>query len=691
MYLYLVCPMFKSVKLLFVIGFALQALNLSAGTNKPFPDNKDLNVVIKPVANFTSNKTVICVGDSIAFTDLSSNAPTSWNWTFTGGTPPNSVAQNPTITYNTPGTFTVKLVATNSAGTDSLTIVNYVTVNPLPVITVNPSAPSICKGDSVLLTASGATTYTWKPTTDLSCSWCTQTYAKPNTTTTFTVVGMNGSGCVDSTTVTVTVGAIIVTIQGSADTICQGNSDTLKAYGATSYLWNNSATTSSIIVNPSATTVYSVTGTSLTCQNNASFTVTVNPAPIITITGNDTICLGGSTNLTANGAVNYFWAPSSGLSCTACPSPAANPTVTTTYTIIGTDNNGCSNATTKTIYVIPKPTVKASHPPPVCAGVFVSLSANGSPAGGTYKWQPCNKTGQSIVDTPKVTTQYTVTYTTPCGSVTDTVTVFVNPIPNMELFVNFKSGCAQLCLLFRSLNTVPGASISSYSWDFGDGGTSNLQNPPYCYTTPGTYTVTLMVNSGSCSKTTNMATPIVVYARPKADFTYTPNPATILDPLVNFSDISSDTYPITTRLWNFGDKTDSASNSRYPSHLYSDTGVYCPYLVVTDVHGCQDTSQQCFDISTQYSFYIPSSFSPNGDGENEVFTAKGTDVTKFEMYIYDRWGLQLYHTNDINEGWNGKVKSSGRICQEDVYVYVINVTDKKQNQHHFTGAVYLVK
>src|SRR5579871_5683587 len=121
--------MYKSVKLLLVLGFALQALNLSAGKLAPVPENKFLNAVMAPVAKFTSNKTVICAGDSIAFTDLSTNNPTAWTWTFTGGTPPTSNVQNPTITYNTPGNYTVKLVVSNSAGSDSITMVNYITVN----------------------------------------------------------------------------------------------------------------------------------------------------------------------------------------------------------------------------------------------------------------------------------------------------------------------------------------------------------------------------------------------------------------------------------------------------------------------------------------------------------------------------------------------------------------------------------
>ncbi len=684
-----------------IISF-LSLLNLLAFTfnvraekhSKTCSNNPLYSATIVPVANFTANRTIVCVGDTIAFTDLSANGPTAWKWTFNGGTPPTSITQNEKVVYNIAGTYTVKLVVSNIAGSDSMTKVNYIVVNPLPNVKVNPSAPFICKGDSVMLTASGAATYTWHPTTGLSCTTCPNPYSKVNANITYTVVGKNASGCIDSTSVTVTVGSIVVSISASDTNICQGNSDTLTAMGANSYLWSNGATTSQIIVSPSSSTTYTVIGTSLTCIDTATFKVNVFPAPNIVILGTDSVCIGGSTILTATGAVNYFWAPSSGLSCTSCPSPKVSPTITTTYTVIGTDNNGCSNATTVTVYVEQLPTVVAhTGLPAICSGsgMATSLSANGNPSGGTYVWQPCNKTGQAVIDTPTVTTVYTVYYTNSCGTATDTVRVNVYPQPKVVFFASSKSGCAQFCVQFTGINLTPGVKILTWTWDFGDGGTSNLQSPPYCYKTPGTYTVTLSAYTANCSTQTQIADYITVHALPKADFSYSPDPATILDPVVAFEDKTTGTAPITSWAWNFGDTNYFSNYNRYPTHTYLDTGYYCVQLAVSDKNGCVDTNKQCFDINSQYSFYVPSSFSPNGDNINDIFIPKGTYISNFEMYIYDRWGMQLYHTTDITDGWNGKVKNTGKICQEDVYVYVISVNDKKGLPHHYTGSIYLLK
>jgi PKD repeat protein len=89
------------------------------------------------VANFSANVTTVSAGGSVQFTDLSTNTPTSWSWTFEGGTPSTSTAQNPAVTYNTPGTYDVTLIATNSAGSDSETKIDYITVSSISYCTAS--------------------------------------------------------------------------------------------------------------------------------------------------------------------------------------------------------------------------------------------------------------------------------------------------------------------------------------------------------------------------------------------------------------------------------------------------------------------------------------------------------------------------------------------------------------------------
>ncbi len=163
----------------------------------------------------------------------------------------------------------------------------------------------------------------------------------------------------------------------------------------------------------------------------------------------------------------------------------------------------------------------------------------------------------------------------------------------------------------------------------------------------------------------------------------------IANPEVQFTDNSSGKYPIAEWYWQLGDG--STSSDKDPSHTYGDTGTYCATLVITDIHGCVDTATNCLVVSPLFTLYIPDAFSPNGDGVNDVFMPKGTYIKDFEMYIYDRWGMQLFHSDNIMNGWNGTVRGGNTICQEDTYVYQIFVTDTRDNKHAYNGSVTLIK
>ena len=159
-----------------------------------------------PVSNFTLDNNTICQGATVQFTDLSTNSPTSWNWTFQGGTPSTSTSQNPSVTYNTPGIYDVTLVAANANGSNSSTQTTAVTVVAIPVVNVNPQQATICKGESVILNASGAITYNWSPVISITSSTAPTITATPQNNVTYTLTGYN-TGCPTggSTTVTITV------------------------------------------------------------------------------------------------------------------------------------------------------------------------------------------------------------------------------------------------------------------------------------------------------------------------------------------------------------------------------------------------------------------------------------------------------------------------------------------------------
>jgi len=190
-----------------------QSGTITGGCDNPdYGQAEDFALIINappgspPVANFSASGTNVCTGSNITFTDLSTNSPTSWSWTFQGGSPSTSTSQNPVINYATAGTYSVSLTATNGSGSDGETKLAYITVNAVPTVTVSGTM-TITAGGSTTLTATGATTYSWVPGTGLSATTGSVVTANPGSTTAYTTTGTS-SGCSDTQTFTITVNPV---------------------------------------------------------------------------------------------------------------------------------------------------------------------------------------------------------------------------------------------------------------------------------------------------------------------------------------------------------------------------------------------------------------------------------------------------------------------------------------------------
>lgn len=206
-----------------------------------------------PVAAFSGTPTTLCAGSSVVFTDASTNTPTSWSWTFQGGTPSASTSQNPTVTYNTAGTYSVSLTATNADGSDNETKLSYITVNARPSNSASVTNVS-CNGGSdgaIDLSVSSGTspyTYSWNPggqTTQDRTSVTAGTY---------TVLTTDSKGCTDQDAYTVTEPSVLSVSMSKTDATCTSSngSATATASGGTTpytYSWNPGGATTSAISN----------------------------------------------------------------------------------------------------------------------------------------------------------------------------------------------------------------------------------------------------------------------------------------------------------------------------------------------------------------------------------------------------------------------------------------------------------
>ncbi len=560
----------------------------------------------------------------------------------------------------------------------------------------------LCNGQSngtITYTVSGGNppyTYNWTPNISTTAN------ATGLSAGTYTTVIEDQNGCSSTENITITAPPALTAPITTVGVSCNGKSDgsaTVTAGGGTApytYAWAPGGGNTAIVSGLSAGT-YTLT---LTDNNGCSITstaaITQPVALSVAVTGPQTLCVGVTGTLTANvtgGTAPYVYTWSAGAT-SAGSTAQIQPASSQTYTVNITDANGCTASGTYSIILGPALLVTAAAPTSVCAGMAATLcaTASGGTGGNTFVWQPGNITGACIIVSPGSTTCYTVTALDNCGSIASaTVCLNVNPLPAISFSADVYQGCSPLCIQFRNSTTVSGG-VQSYFWTFGNGDTSHSVAPVYCYSNSGTYNVGLTaVSDSGCSATLNVLDMITVYSHPNVAFTYSPNPATIINPTIQFNDKSTDASALVYWWWTFGETGDTTSNLQNPTHVYQDTGTFCAQEVVMDIHGCTDTATNCFVIDPVFNLYIPDAFSPNGDGKNETFQPVGQYIKNFEMYIFDRWGNKLYHTLNIYQGWNGTVNGGSIISQEDTYVYKINVTDSQNKQHSFIGNVTIIK
>jgi len=384
--------------------------------------------------------------------------------------------------------------------------------NSRPTITVSPGSPSICNGASVSLTASGAISYAWSPSTGLSATTGAVVVANPTVTKTYTITGTSATGCTNTKTITVIVNALpTITISPAAPSICLGTSVSLTAGGASTYAWSpgtglNSTTGAIVVASPTTTKTYTITGTSNTgCANKKTVIVTVNPLPIITASpAAPTICAGTSVGLTAGGASTYVWSPGTGLSSTTGAIVIANPTITKTYTITGTSLAGCTNKKTVIVTVNPLPVITASPAAPsICIGASVNLTASGA---NTYAWSPgtglSSTTGAIVTANPTLTKTYTITGTSSAGCTNKkTVIVTVNQLPNITV-----SPAAPYVFLGESINLVA-SGANTYTWSPDTSLSSSTGSVVIAYPiVETTYTITGTSAYGCINTTTKTVT-----------------------------------------------------------------------------------------------------------------------------------------------------------------------------------------
>ncbi len=506
-------------------------------------------------ANFTSDKSAGCPPLVVNFSDQSSFTPTSWKWDFNNGN--TSTLQNPSAVFLTSGTYKVKLVVSNGTETDST--LKVITVFKLPVVNFTVNSPNTCLNDTLLF--------------------------KSN----------------------VTLGSAPITqyAWGFGDGVA--NSSPIAHY-----FYNQTG----------AYTITLVVQDSNSCTANLSkpdYIHIFNP-PVASFTASPTSSCASSqlvtfTNHSTGSDLYYSWQLDGSTTSTAQNPTHVYPQENATATLTVIDSNGCQSSSSAQISVGPLTANFVASKTKACTGQKITFINSSSIQGTSWFWDFGDGTTSTASSAAKAYSTpgiYTVKFVVSTPGCADSITK-VGYITIIKGFVvpsaSFTADSIYSCgrpLTVQFTNTTPADPNCTYHWDFGNGDTSNLENPTDRYTIPGDYTVVLVVTDSNGCMITGAVTNMIQTARPVANFSVTQN--VCLGAKAYFSNTSTNSQVF---MWLFGDGDTSFQAS--PIHQYADTGYFSVTLFAFNKGGC-DTSivkHNCIRVlPVKVDLNVSTTFSP---------------------------------------------------------------------------------
>ena len=529
-------------------------------------------ILINGAATQTLN---ICANTA---TTLTASGGTTYTWSTGANT--TTISVTPTATTNT--TYTV--TSTNGSGCKNVATVTIKGL-ALPTFSITNAHPSTCNTykDTLTVVPTPAGTYTYSWSNGASTNSITPTISA-NIVFTATVTDVNNCKSTLSSTVTVLA---LPTVTSSTATICAGQTATLTASGASTYTWNSAATLSSptgsvVTATPSIPTNYTITGTAANgCVNTGTTTVNVNPTPTVTV-DSFTICAGITTTLTAAGATTYSWSTGqTGINISTAPS------VTTNYTVTGTNAVNCKSTAISTVSVNPVPTLTTAPTisPSNCGASTGSITGIGVSGSGSLSYTWTNGSNVVVGNSQNINNQPAGTYNVFVSDANCSATFGPYSITNPgspaapSITTNTTTACAGQNINASATSAAPSPT---YTWT-GPGGFTTTSPTftlnPTLVTQTGVYAVT--VSSAGCTSPAATVT-LTINPLPLVNATAANNPY-CAGATINLNGSSASTYT-------WSGPGGYTSNTQSPSITNSTTltaGIYT--LTATDANGCVNT------------------------------------------------------------------------------------------------------
>lgn len=630
-----------------------------------------------------------------------------------GGTPPYSYlwstgATTSVVTNLSPGTYSILVHDASCIGkytTSNFTITGS-TTNFSVTHTLSPPSCFGYSNGSATISVNGGTapySYTWMPSNS------TSSIATNLSAGTYTVNIQDVSGCSTVHTLTLnqppdmTVQAIpinsISCFNGS-----DGSASVTVSGGTSPYSCNwTPGNMNTFTVSGLSSIVYTVTITdSNLCAKSTTLSIP-QPSSLTILTNTPIACYGNTAVVTATinggtGNYSYTWSPGNltGQSSYTLSNILSNQQVSLTVA----DNNCPPQSTTINVNVL-QPLTATGSSYTICNNTTINLfpqiisPGNGGPY--SYYWvnngatsSYINVIGNSNTPIQTFTVQISDGCTIPDANAVFTITTLPFSFAPVNIYVSPNQGCSPLNVTY-SFNSND--SITNFQWYFGNNNTSTYNPTTITYTNSGIYSPTLtLTNQYGCKKDTVLSNIVNVFPVPIAAFECLPSySASVIDASITFTNLSTPNDSSVNFTWNFGDPCsfDNFSTETNPVHEYTCPGTFTVLLIATNQYGCMDTSIRIVWIKPEIHLYIPNCFTPNGDGLNDIFQPKGMGIVEndYKLLIFDRWGEEIFESNEFSIGWDGKVKKSNVLAAEGVYVYKIYCKDIRGRAYEFVGHV----
>jgi gliding motility-associated-like protein len=582
--------------------------------------------------------------------------------------------------------YTTKFKVTMSDGI--CTIIDSVTVTrdtSLRALASNDT--TICEQNSVQLTATGGTSYSWSPSAGLSSVSVFNPVATPGITRKY-YVDVSDAFCTLRDSVTVTIKNKFVPVVSNDTNICKGSSLQLYASGTgvISYRWRpatylNDSTSATPVTTPVTNMLYHVVMSDGICLVTDSVLI-IRDTLLISSTSNDTtICKGDTVQLFASGGLFYQWSSPGTLNYANIPNPVSYATSTLKYYVDVSDNK-CTVRDSVLLTVINFNKVVAPKDTNLCKGDSVLLAASGT---GSYTWIPTLGLADPYNKLTKASPPFTTTYvikTNTLGCITyDTVVVSVQTqVASLVTTTQDTTICQGDTAVIQAASSEP---ATTFTWNTGAKTPLIVVKP----TNSTWYKVNTKV--GSCVGSSD-STFVTVLARPKAKFSINPADSGNISFNAEFKNQSTNA---TDFEYFFGDSFNVYGYTPDTNYIYTYPGTFVVKLKVFNQNpGCADSALMAVKVKDIVSIFIPNAFSPNKDGVNDTFRVVMTGVNRCYGIIFDRWGEEIYTQRSSNGSfeWDGTFR--GEFVQIGVYYYTLQYFEEsKKRWYTITGEIHVIE